>query len=596
VTALDVKERINRLREKMLEKGLEAYIVPSSDPHMSEYVASRWEGRKWLSGFTGSAGTLVVTREKSGLWTDGRYYIQAEKQLQGTGIELFKAGMPGVPDYVEWLKQELPQGSCVGICGEVFPVSRVREMEKELSTKGISLNRQFDLVDEVWEGRPAVPQQPVFVHDVAFAGRTAAQKLDMVRREMAKKGVGYYLVCSLDDVAWLYNIRGNDVAYNPVAIAYALVSSNQAWLFIDSNKVPDDVARMLHENGITVEDYERIYEHLAGLKESDAILFDPASANSRLYDAMASGCKKVEDTSIVTRLKAVKNEVEIDNLKKAHVRDGVAMVKFLYWLEQNLGGEKITEITVGEKLEEFRRQQEDFMGPSFATIAAYKDHAAMMHYQATPEICHTIEREGFLLIDSGGQYLGGTTDITRTIVLGPITERQRRDFTLVLKGHINLARARFLYGATGSNIDILARLPLWEHGIDYKCGTGHGVGYFLNVHEGPQRLSQVPNNVKLEKGMIVTNEPGVYIEGQYGIRTENEMLVVEDGETEFGKFLRFEPITYCPIDLNGVDPSLLSQEEKRWLNEYHRMVYELLSPLLDGGEREWLKAKTRPIE
>lgn len=595
MSGLNVKERINKLREKMLEKGMEAYIVPSSDPHMSEYVAPRWESRKWLSGFTGSAGTLVVTREKSGLWTDGRYYIQAEKQLEGTGIQLFKAGMPGVPDYIEWLRQELPENSCVGICGEVFSVSKVKEMEKELSKKGISLNKEFDLVEEIWERRPPVPQQPVFVHDVAFAGRTAAQKLHMVRQEMAKKGVNYYLVCSLDDVAWLYNIRGSDIAYNPVAIAYALVSSSQAWLFIDKSKVPDDVARMLDENGVIVEDYENIYGHLAVLKEGDAILFDPATTNSRLYDAMAKGCKKVEDISIVARLKAVKNEVEIENLKKAHVRDGVAMVKFLYWLEQNLGKEEITEITVAERLEEFRRQQEGFVGPSFATIAAYKDHAAMMHYQATPETCYTLEREGFLLIDSGGQYLGGTTDITRTVVLGPITDRQRRDFTLVLKGHINLARARFLYGTTGSNVDILARLPLWEQGIDYKCGTGHGVGYFLNVHEGPQRLSQIPNNIKLEKGMILTNEPGVYIEGQYGIRTENEMLVVEDGETEFGKFLRFEPITYCPIDINGIDPGLLDEDEKRWLNEYHSMVYELLSPLLDEKEREWLKLRTSPI-
>lgn len=593
---MDVKDKINKLREKMLEKGMDAYIIPSSDPHMSEYVAPRWESRKWLSGFTGSAGTLVVTRQKSGLWTDGRYYIQAEKQLEGTGIELYKAGMPGVPDYIEWLKEQLPENSCVGICGEVFSVSKVREMEKELSEKGMSINKEFDLVDEIWEGRPPVPQQPVFVHDVAFAGKTIAQKLHMVREEMAKKGVNYYLICSLDDVAWLYNIRGSDIAYNPVAIAYALVSLNQAWLFIDRSKVPQDVACMLEENGVIVDDYEKIYEYLAELKEGDAILFDPAATNSRLYDTMAKECKKVEDMSIVARLKAVKNEVEIDNLKKAHVRDGVAMVKFLYWLEQNLGREEITEITVAEKLEEFRRQQEDFVGPSFATIAAYKDHAAMMHYQATPETCYTIEREGFLLIDSGGQYLGGTTDITRTIVLGPITDRQKRDFTLVLKGHINLARARFLYGTTGSNIDILARLPLWEQGIDYKCGTGHGVGYFLNVHEGPQRMSQIPNNVKLEKGMILTNEPGVYIEGQYGIRIENEMLVVEDGETEFGKFLRFEPITYCPIDLNGVDPGLLNEEEKRWLNEYHAIVYELLSPLLEEKEREWLKVKIRPVE
>jgi Xaa-Pro aminopeptidase len=380
-----------------------------------------------------------------------------------------------------------------------------------------------------------------------------------------------------------------------VVIAYALVSHSQAWLFIDRHKISDDVAGVLKENGVTIEDYGKISEYLARLKEGDVILLDPARTNCWLYEAVVKDCKKVEDTNITTKLKAVKNEVEIENLKKIHICDGVAMVKFLYWLDENLGRRQITEVTVAEKLEEFRRQQEGFMGPSFATIAAYKDHAAMMHYQAIQENCYTLEREGFLLVDSGGQYLGGTTDITRTIVLGPITDRQRRDFTLVLKGHINLARAKFLYGATGSNIDILARLPIWEEGIDYKCGTGHGVGYFLNVHEGPQGISQVPNSVKLEKGMILTNEPGIYIEGEYGIRTENEMLVIEDRETEFGKFLRFEPVTYCPIDLNGIDPGLLNDIEKNWLNEYHKMVYDLLSPFLNAHEREWLKIKTVSI-
>jgi Xaa-Pro aminopeptidase len=592
---MDVKERIELLRKKMAEKSLDAYIIPSSDPHMSEYVAPRWEGRKWISGFTGSAGTVVITREKGGLWTDGRYYIQAEKQLQGSGIDLFKAGMEGVPDYIEWLQQILSEGSCVGVCGELFNVSQIKKMQDKLSNKNITIDKRYDLIDQIWEDRPPVPKEPVFIHDIVYTGKTAAEKLDIVRREMDKKGVNYHLICSLDDIAWLYNIRGNDVAYNPVVISYALISKAQAWLFIDESKISDDVRKSLNENGVTVEEYEKIFEYLSQLKEEDTILFDPARTNSWLYDAIGKGCKKVEKQNVTTRLKAVKNDVEVENLKKAHVRDGVAMVKFLYWLDRNLGKEEITEITVSEKLEYFRRQQETSMGPSFVTIAGYKEHAAMMHYQATEDTCYALEKEGMLLVDSGGQYLGGTTDITRTMVLGSITDRQRQHFTLVLKAHINLAKARFLSGATGSNIDILARLPIWEAGIDYKCGTGHGVGYFLNVHEGPQGMSQVPNKVKLEKGMILTNEPGIYLQGQYGIRIENEMLIVDDIETEFGKFLKFEPVTYCPIDLEGVDPELLDQNQKTWLNEYHGMVYEVLAPYLDEQEKKWLKWETRAI-
>ena len=592
---MDIKERIQRLRQKMKERNMDAYIIPSSDPHMSEYTAPRWQGRKWISGFTGSAGTVVITGETGGLWTDGRYYIQAAEQLEGTGIKLFKAGMPDVPDYIEWLEQTLPTNSRIGLCGEVFPVSRVKEMEKKLSRKKISIVKEFDLIGEIWDDRPPAPQEPVFIHDVEFAGKTAAEKLKQVRNEMVKKGVNYHLICSLDDIAWLYNIRGNDVAYNPVALAYALVSDTCAWLFIDKSKVSDAVRSMLEDNGVIIKDYGLVNKYLADLGDKDTILFDPARTNSWLYDAIAKGCKKAEGENITTLMKAVKNETEIENLKRTHVCDGVAVVRFLYWLDHNLGRQRITEITAAEKLEEFRRQQENFIGPSFATIAAYKDHAAMMHYQAVDETCYELNREGMLLIDSGGQYLGGTTDITRTIVLGPITDVQRRDFTLVLKGHINLARARMLYGVTGSNIDILARMPIWEAGIDYKSGTGHGVGYFLNVHEGPQRMSQIPNNVKLEKGMIITNEPGIYIEGRYGIRTENEMLVVEDGENEFGKFLRFESITYCPIDIEGIDPDLLTDDEKRWLNDYHGKVYETLAPFLEEDEREWLRNETRAI-
>lgn len=588
-------DRIRRLRKEMSDKGIDAYIVPSSDPHMSEYVAAHWEGRKWLSGFTGSAGTLVITQDSCGLWTDGRYYVQAEKQLEGTGIRLFKFGMEGVKSFTEWIADTLGQGECVGMDGKLFSVSQVRNMEKIFSKKGILINKEHDLLMGIWKDRPAIPRETVFVHDMVYAGRTAAQKIEDVREMMAQKGASYHLVSSLDDIAWLYNIRGGDVAYNPVAISYALISEEKAWLFINEDKVPAPVREHLRDNGVGIEDYERIESYLSRLGRGDTILLDPQRVNSWLYDSIGREARIEEDTAITTILKAVKNQVEIENLKKAHIKDGVAMVKFLCWLDNNLSKEEITEITVADKLEEFRSQQENYMGLSFPTIAGYGDHGAIVHYQADEESAYTLKPHGLLLIDSGCQYLEGTTDITRTIALGPTTPQQRSDYTLTLKGNIKLSRTRFLKGATGTNLDILARLYLWEHGIDYKHGTGHGVGYFLNVHEGPQSISPRISTVKLEEGMLVSNEPGVYREGSHGIRIENLLLVAGDIETEFGEFLRFEPVTLCPIDLAAVEPDLLDEEEKRWLNQYHERVYDTLSPLLDEKERLWLKDKTKAI-
>jgi Xaa-Pro aminopeptidase len=588
-------DRIRRLRKEMSDKGIDAYIVPSSDPHMSEYVAAHWEGRKWLSGFTGSAGTLVITQDSCGLWTDGRYYVQAEKQLEGTGIRLFKFGMEGVKSFTEWIADTLGQGECVGMDGKLFSVSQVRNMEKIFSKKGILINKEHDLLMGIWKDRPAIPRETVFVHDMVYAGRTAAQKIEDVREMMAQKGANYHLVSSLDDIAWLYNIRGGDVAYNPVAISYALISEEKAWLFINEDKVSVPVREHLSDNGVEIEDYERIESYLSRLGRGDTILLDPQRVNSWLYDSIGREARIEEDTAITTILKAVKNQVEIENLKKAHIKDGVAMVKFLCWLDNNLSKEEITEITVADKLEEFRSQQENYMGLSFPTIAGYGDHGAIVHYQADEESAYTLKPHGLLLIDSGCQYLEGTTDITRTIALGPTTPQQRSDYTLTLKGNIKLSRTRFLKGATGTNLDILARLYLWEHGIDYKHGTGHGVGYFLNVHEGPQSISPRISTVKLEEGMLVSNEPGVYREGSHGIRIENLLLVAGDIETEFGEFLRFEPVTLCPIDLAAVEPDLLDEEEKRWLNQYHERVYDTLSPLLDEKERLWLKDKTKAI-
>ncbi len=588
-------DRIRRLRKEMSDKGIDAYIVPSSDPHMSEYVAAHWEGRKWLSGFTGSAGTLVITQDSCGLWTDGRYYVQAEKQLEGTGIRLFKFGMEGVKSFTEWIADTLGQGECVGMDGKLFSVSQVRNMEKIFSKKGILINKEHDLLMGIWKDRPAIPRETVFVHDMVYAGRTAAQKIEDVREMMAQKGANYHLISSLDDIAWLYNIRGGDVAYNPVAISYALISEEKAWLFINEDKVSVPVREHLRDNGVEIEDYERIESYLSRLGRGDTILLDPQRVNSWLYDSIGREARIEEDTAITTILKAVKNQVEIENLKKAHIKDGVAMVKFLCWLDNNLSKEEITEITVADKLEEFRSQQENYMGLSFPTIAGYGDHGAIVHYQADEESAYTLKPHGLLLIDSGCQYLEGTTDITRTIALGPTTPQQRSDYTLTLKGNIKLSRTRFLKGATGTNLDILARLYLWEHGIDYKHGTGHGVGYFLNVHEGPQSISPRISTVKLEEGMLVSNEPGVYREGSHGIRIENLLLVAGDIETEFGEFLRFEPVTLCPIDLAAVEPDLLDEEEKKWLNQYHERVYNTLGPLLDEKERLWLKDKTRAI-
>lgn len=592
---MNIKERVEALRSLMKQNGMDAYIIPSSDPHQSEYVAEHWKARAWISGFTGSAGTVVITMNDGGLWTDGRYFIQAEKQLEGSGIRLFKMAQPGVPTYTEWLLDTLKDGGCVGFDGKLFAASRVREMTELFNKKGIKINKEHDLIDCIWKDRPEVPANPIMIHDVKFAGKSAKEKLDEVRAEMKKKRAGFYVISSLDDIAWLLNIRGNDVLNNPVVISHVLVTMNEALLFIDERKVDKDAVKELSLSGIKVLPYESIEEHISRIASKETVLLDGDRVNSKLCDAINKDCKRVEEPNVTTKLKAIKNDVEIKNLRRCLVRDGVAMVKFLYWLDENIGKTEITEISASDKLEELRSQQDYYMGLSFDTIGGYKEHAAMMHYKATKESDYSLKAEGMFLVDSGGQYLDGTTDITRTIVLGKLTEEEKRDFTLTLKGNIALSRAVFLHGSTGSNLDILARLPLWEQGIDYKCGTGHGVGFFLNVHEGPQGFRQTPNNITMEKGMIVTNEPGVYKEGKHGIRIENMLLVVEGQETEFGQFMGFDAITYCPIDLDGVEPSLLSDNERQWLNDYHKKVYEELSPYLNASEKEWLKRETREI-
>lgn len=592
---MDVKKRIEKLRSLMKENKIDAYIIPSFDAHQSEYVADHWKSRQWISGFTGSAGTVVITLDDAGLWTDGRYYIQAEKQLEGSGIRLFKMADLGVPSYTEWLKNTLKEGSTVGFDGSVFSVDLFKGMGKAFKSKNINIKIEKDLIDEIWEDRPEIPKELVFLHGIKYAGKSRVEKLNKVRANMSSKGANYYLLTSLDDIAWLLNIRGNDVPNNPVVISNVLVGEDKCYLFVDASKVTHDIRLELETDGIEIKGYNEIHQILNQLTIDDSIIFDANKTSISMYNSINTDTTKIEEPNITTALKAIKNEVEIENLRNCQVSDGLAMVKFIKWLKESVTKEEITEISAQEMLEAFRRQQDLFVEPSFDTIAGYKDHAAMMHYKATKETQYTIKDEGFFLVDSGGQYFNGTTDTTRTIVLGKLTEEEKRDFTLVLKGHIALSSVKFLEGATGSSLDVLARQPIWEYGLDYKCGTGHGVGFFLNVHEGPQGFRKEPNSVKLEKGMVITNEPGIYKEGKHGVRTENIMLVVEEEKTEFGQFMSFEAITYCPIDLDGIDKDMLTDKEKQWLNDYHKMVYKRLSPYLDEGHKSWLKKETREI-
>ena len=583
--------KLNKLREIMKKYNINYYIIPSSDPHQSEYVAEYYRGRAEVSGFTGSAGTLLVGENEAKLWADGRYFIQAAEQLKGSGIDLMKIATPGYDTINEWIEKNVKESEVLGFDGSCYSTNQYKDLLKISKKNKFNINMDKDLLEEVWNDRPSLPEDKIFIHDEIYAGKSASEKISKVRKAMKENNVENYLLTSLDDIAWLFNIRGNDILFNPVALCYAIVTEETANLYINKEKVDNEVKEKLESQLVSIYDYNEIEEAVKEL--SGTVLIDPAKVNAKLYSLLT--CEIKEKLNITTTLKAIKNEVEIANFENAHIKDGVAMVKFIKYLKETVGKEKVTEITASEKLSELRSQGELAKGDSFGTIAGYKEHAAMMHYSATPESDYELKEEGLFLVDSGGQYLDGTTDITRTFVLGNITEEEKRDFTLVLKGHINLSKAKFLKGATGCNLDILAREPLWEQGLDYKCGTGHGVGFFLNVHEGPQGIRPNGNTVPLEPGMILTNEPGVYKEGKFGIRIENIMVVVRAKSNDCGEFYRFETISYCPIDLNGVDVALLNNDEKEWLNNYHKKVYEKLSPYLNNDEKELLKIETREI-
>lgn len=585
---------LEQLREVMKGENIDYYIIPSSDAHQSEYVAEYFKGREFISGFTGSAGTLLVGRKEAYLWTDGRYFIQADKELNGSGISLMKIRTPGYPTIEEWIRSNIKANETLGFDGKVFSVKEYEGYLNIAKEIGFNINMGNDLLDNIWTDRPELPQDKIFIHDEKYAGKSSSEKLKEVRRNMESKNGDFYILSSLDDIAWLCNIRGNDIKFNPVALAYVVVGKDYAKLYINNNKLDDITKNKLYNEGFIIKEYDEIEEDVKLL--NGAVILDEVRLNAKVFTALNDKVKLIRETNITTNLKAIKNEVEIANWEISQVRDGVAMVKFIKWLKENIGKEKITEISASNKLRDFRAEGENYKGDSFGTIAGYKEHAAMMHYSATEASDYELKPEGMFLLDSGAQYLDGTTDITRTFILGPITEEEKRDYTLVLQGHIALSTARFLRGSTGLNLDVLARKPLWDYGIDYKCGTGHGLGFFLNVHEGPQAIRPMGNSTELEPGMVITNEPGVYKEGRYGIRTENTIIVEKDlVSEEFGEFYKFRTISYCPIDLEGVNVEMLSSQEKTWLNDYHKMVFEKLSPYLNEEEKEFLKHETREV-
>lgn len=589
-----INNRIAALRAHIAQEQIQAFIIPSTDPHLSEYVAPHWQSREWISGFTGSAGTVVVTAKDAGLWTDSRYFLQAARQLEGTCITLYKEMLPETPNIPEFLSAHLQEGDCVGIDGKMFSAEEVEHLQKELKKSGIRIKSIADPIQLLWTDRPAMPLAPAFVYDTKYAGMSFTEKLPAVRQAMEAAGADSLLLSALDEIAWLLNIRGNDVHCNPVVVSYLLIEKDKVNYFIQPQKVTPELAEYFSANGISVHPYEEIGHYLNSFN-AHSILMNPAKTNYAIYSAIRPGCLIINGASPVALLKAIRNKQEIAGIHAAMQRDGVALVKFLKWLDEAVPAGKETEISVDKKLHTFRAAQPLYMGESFDTIAGYKEHGAIVHYEATPETDVTLKPEGFLLLDSGAQYLDGTTDITRTIALGPLTEEEKTDYTLMLKGHIALAMAVFPEGTRGAQLDVLARMPIWKERMNYLHGTGHGVGHFLNVHEGPQSIRMNENPIALQPGMVTSNEPGVYKAGSHGIRTENLVLTVPAGEGMFGKYLKFETLTLCPICRKGIIKELLTAEEIGWLNDYHRTVYEKLSPDLNNDEKEWLKEACKAV-
>ncbi len=593
----NIPERIAALREAMKQHKIDAYIIPTSDPHMSEYPADCWKYREWISGFTGSAGTVIITADKAGLWTDSRYFLQASTQLEGTGIELFKMMLPETPTIPEFLTHELKEGQTVGLNGETYSLADARSLEKALAEKEIKLNTNASLIDPIWKERPAIPEAPMFEMPVELSGKSTEDKLIDINKMLHKAGADCTILSALDEVAWTFNIRGTDVAYNPVVISYAFVSEKESVLFVNPKKIPAEIAEHLKKEGVTLADYGMLATFLSRLPEQTRVFIDSKRTNVAIYNALPKSSILIEGTSPANHLKSIKNETEIKGFRNAVLKDGIAMTKFYFWLEKMLkAGEKVTELSAAAKLTALRSEQPQYVMDSFASISSYGPHGAVVHYSPTPETDTELKTDSLYLLDSGAQYLDGTTDITRTIALcDEPSEQMKKDFTRALKGTIGIAKCKFPAGIRGCLIDAFARKALWDAGINYLHGTCHGIGHCLNVHEGPQSIRMEENPVILEPGMVMSDEPAMYRPGEYGIRTENMILIREDSETEFGKFLGFETLTLCYIDTKLVIPSMLSVREHAWLNKYHQMVYDLVSPHLTEEEKAWLKEKTAEI-
>ena len=599
-------KRLELLRSYMRKMNLQAFIIPSTDAHISEYIPEHWESRRWISGFTGSAGTVVVTLKKAGLWTDSRYFLQAADELAGSEIILFKDRLPDTISIPNWLKQELTDNDSVGIDGNVYSAKDALKLKSELEADKIKLVPDYDPFDEIWTDRPALPPHPVSLHNVMYAGETARQKIKRVLEEAAKNDANSVWISTLDTIAWLFNMRGNDVPYNPVVVAHVFVSHNECILFVDQAKLTAEITNSLQQEGIKIIDYHQVRDFLSQLCNC-SVCIDSSKLSYGIYNLLSERNFVIDTVSVADLLKSMKSGVEAEGFRQSMIRDGIALVKFFIWLEKaipkgittvgayGIRPEPVTEYKIGLKLKELRGQQQGFVGESFPTIAGYAANGAINHYHPTPDNCQQVMPEGLLLIDSGGQYEFGTTDITRTVAVGALTDAMKKDYTLVLKGMIGLTNAVFPAGTRGSQIDMLARKAMWEHGINYGHGTGHGVGYYLNVHEGPHSIRPEENPVTIRLGMITTNEPGIYRDHAYGVRTENMMLTVLAMTTGFGDFYKFETLTLCPIDTTPIIVEMMTAEEISWLNDYHQKVFDKLSMYLSDEENDWLKKKTASI-
>jgi Xaa-Pro aminopeptidase len=588
-------EKLALLRSALKQNSIDYYIIPCADPHLGEYIPDHWQIIKWLTGFTGSAATVIITDTFAGLWTDSRYFIQAEKQLTGSGFEFVRPGVFQRNDYMDYISENAKDGDKIGIDGRIFSIATFRRLEKRLDGKMVSFDTHCDLISSLWTNRPLLPFSLAFDHPTEYSGKERSAKINEVREQMRKQNADFHLLSSNDDIMWFLNIRGSDLKYSPLLLSFALIGEEQIILFIDEAKIPAKLASAFDKLGIVILPYDEIPGILSSVTEGHYVLFSPQATSVELFNSFAKNSKHIEDISIPARLKSKKNRTEIENICNVMIRDGVALTKFFHWFESTQGREPMTENSLSEKLLEFRSEQKDFLGSSFATITAFNENSALPHYNPEEGSGAAIGERGLLLIDSGGQYLGGTTDITRSVPVGIPTAQQKRDFTLILKGHINLALAKFPHGTRGYQLDFIARRAMWGSGMNYAHGTGHGVGYCLNVHEGPQSISPADNKTTIEAGMLTSNEPAIYREGEYGIRIENLILCYEDEETEFGQFLKFDTVSLCYIEKTLIDKSLLDQKEIEWLNSYHSEVYDKLSPHLTAEEKSWLKEKAEAL-